>query len=299
MKPTLLIMAAGMGSRYGGMKQTDEFGPNGETILEYSLYDAIKAGFGKVVFIIKEENLSIFQSKFNDKISSKIEVDFAFQGIQDYVPASLGILERTKPWGTGHAMLCAQKHTNTPFAIINADDFYGQEAFKIMADFLINDTADNTHSMVAYQLYNTISEHGTVSRGVCLKNEQGNLENVTERTEIYPKENKIVYKENEIETELSQKTPVSMNFWGFKPSIFAITEQLFQNYANSNYTSAKAEFYLPSIVSHIIATNTGKCKVFESQSPWFGVTYKEDKPVVQEQINLLVKKGVYPFHLWN
>ncbi|MBP6386340.1 MAG: nucleotidyltransferase [Pseudarcicella sp.] len=299
MKPTLLIMAAGMGSRYGGMKQTDEFGPNGETILEYSLYDAIKAGFGKVVFIIKEENLAIFKSKFENKLTNKIEVSYAFQGVQDFVPSELGILERTKPWGTGHAMLCAKNQTNTPFAIINADDFYGYEAFKIMADFLSTDTDSNTHSMVAYQLYNTISDYGTVSRGVCEKNEAGNLENVTERTEIYPLNNKIVYKENEIETELPEKTPVSMNFWGFKTNIFEVSEELFKVYAKNNYTSAKAEFYLPSIVSHVIANNIGVCKVFESQSPWFGVTYKEDKPIVQQEINTLIEKGVYPSHLWN
>ena len=224
MQPTLLILAAGMGSRYGGVKQLDQFGPNGETIIDYSLFDAIRAGFGKVVFIIREELLDDFKEVFDEKLAGKIEIDYAIQALDSFVPAEAGEVRRTKPWGTGHAMLCAKNHTHTPFAVINADDFYGFEAFQLISDFLTTDTDDELHAMVGYEVKNTLSENGSVSRGVCEVAENGNLISVIERTKIYETEagnqSKIVYEEANELTPLAPDTPVSMNFWGFKPSVF-------------------------------------------------------------------------------
>jgi NDP-sugar pyrophosphorylase family protein len=298
-KPTLLILAAGMGSRYGGIKQLDKFGPNGETIIDYSLFDAIRAGFGKIVFIIREELKEDFENTFGNKLKGKIDYDFAIQGFQSYVPESLGNVERLKPWGTGHAVLCAWQNTNTPFAVINADDFYGKEAFEVMSDFLTNNTDENSHGMVGYQIKNTLSENGTVSRGVCNVDAENNLITVIERTKILRDENgKIVYIEDEEKNELGENTPVSMNFWGFKPNVFPIIDGMFKEYAVKNIENPKAEFFIPLVMSHLIETNQGLCKVFESESSWFGVTYPEDKPEVMASIQSLVNSGDYPNKLW-
>lgn len=212
MKPTLLILAAGMGSRYGGIKQLDQFGPNGETIIDYSLYDAIRAGFGKIVFIIREELKNDFEEIFGPKLQGKIDYDYAIQGFQSHVPEELGTIERSKPWGTGHAMLCGWEQTQTPFAIINADDFYGLEAFQLVANFLTTSADDSEHTLIAYQVQKTLSENGTVSRGVCEVNDEGYLDVVTERTKIFPQDGKIFFDENGELTELTPETPVSMNF---------------------------------------------------------------------------------------
>lgn len=287
-KPTLLILAAGMGSRYGGIKQLDKFGPNGETIIDYSLHDAIKAGFGKVVFIIREELKADFQEIFGPKLDGKIEYDFAIQSIQSYVPSELGTIERTKPWGTGHAVLCAWEQTSTPFAVINADDFYGFEGFKIMADFLSNNQDETCHAMVGYQIKNTLSENGSVSRGVCELDENGFLTVVTERTKIYRQDDgKIVFEEGESLTELAENTPVSMNFWGFMPNVFPVINEMFKEYSTKNLHSPKAEFYIPNVMTHLIQNDLGKCKVFSNESEWFGVTYPEDKPTVIEALKKL------------
>ena len=293
-KPTLLILAAGMGSRYGGIKQLDKFGPNGETIIDYSLHDAIKAGFGKVVFIIREELKDDFQEIFGPKLDGKIDYDFAIQDIQSYVPAELGVVERTKPWGTGHAVLCAWKQTNTPFAVINADDFYGYEGFKIMADFLTNNADNTCQAMVGYQIKNTLSENGSVSRGVCELDEKGFLKVVNERTKIYRKDSgEIVFEEGEVLTELAESTPVSMNFWGFMPNVFPVINQMFKEYSTKNLHSPKAEFYIPNVMTYLIQHDLGKCKVFSNESEWFGVTYPEDKPTVMEALQKLSNQGVY------
>lgn len=293
-KPTLLILAAGMGSRYGGIKQLDKFGPNGETIIDYSLHDAIKAGFGKVVFIIREELKADFQEIFGPKLDGKIEYDFAIQNIQSYVPAELGVVERTKPWGTGHAVLCAWEQTDTPFAVINADDFYGYEGFKIMADFLTTNTDETCQAMVGYQIKNTLSENGSVSRGVCELDENGFLKVVNERTKIYRKDSgKIVFEEGEELTELAETTPVSMNFWGFMPNVFPVINEMFNEYSTKNLHSPKAEFYIPNVMTYLIQHNLGKCKVFSNESEWFGVTYPEDKPTVMEALQKLSNQGVY------
>ncbi|MBO0931055.1 nucleotidyltransferase family protein [Fibrella aquatilis] len=305
MKPTLLILAAGMGSRYGGIKQLDQFGPHGETIIDYSLYDAIRAGFGKVVFIIRQELRADFEALFLPKLTGKIEVDFAIQALFSYVPEDLGIVQRTKPWGTGHAMLCAKDHTHTPFAVINADDFYGHQAFDVMSQFLQHDTNDSLHAMVGYEVKNTLSEFGSVSRGVCATDEHDNLTSVIERTKIYRKavenegqEGVIVYEEADGLTPLDPTTPVSMNFWGFKTGVFDHTQRQFETYARANVNNPKAEFYIPTIVTQLIQTNEGACRVFRSQSEWFGVTYPEDKPTVKKSFQRLHDSGAYPERLW-
>lgn len=293
MQPTLLILAAGMGSRYGGVKQLDQFGPHGETIIDYSLFDAIRAGFGKVVFIIREELRADFEEIFLPKLQGRIEVDFAIQALTSYVPEELGEVSRTKPWGTGHAMLCAKDHTQTPFAVINADDFYGREAFEVMGTFLRTNTDDRLHAMVGYEVKNTLSENGSVSRGVCAVGENGNLASVIERTKIYEKEGRIIYEEAEGLIPLDPSTPVSMNFWGFMPSVFPLVQKQFESYAVANIDSPKAEFYIPTVMTTLIQTDTGHCKVFRSQSAWFGVTYPEDKPTVQDALAKLHQEGVY------
>ena len=302
MQPTLLILAAGMGSRYGGIKQLDQFGPHGETIIDYSLFDAIRAGFGKVVFIIREELRQDFEEVFGKKLAGKIDVDYAIQALNSYVPSELGDVRRTKPWGTGHAMLCAKAHTHTPFAVINADDFYGLEAFQLISDFLQTNTDDQLHAMVGYEVKNTLSENGSVSRGVCEVAENGNLISVIERTKIYEEtssgEKKIVYEEGESLTPLAPDTPVSMNFWGFKPSVFPLVQHQFESYAIANIDSPKAEFYIPTVMTNLIETDTGHCKVFRSRSAWFGVTYPNDKPTVQASLKQLHDEGAYPAKLW-
>jgi len=298
-KPTLLILAAGMGSRYGGIKQLDQFGPNGETIIDYSLYDAIRAGFGKVVFIIREELREDFEKTFGPKLAGKIEYDYAIQGYQSYLPASLGDIERAKPWGTGHAMLCGWEQTKTPFAVINADDFYGAEAYKTMADFLTNNKEDSVHAMVGYQVKNTLSENGTVSRGVCEKDENGFLTSVVERTKILRNEQgQIEFLDTGEPISLGENTPVSMNFWGFMPSAFEKTQEYFETYAKENYDAPKAEFYIPTIMSQMMKDGVGKCKVYDTSSNWFGVTYPDDKPDVQASIQKLLDAGAYPERLW-
>ena len=297
-KPTLLILAAGIGSRYGGVKQLDQFGPNGETIIDYSLFDAIRAGFGKVVFIVRAEILEDVKEIFVPKLQGRVEYDFAIQGYDTHVPASLGPVNRQKPWGTGHAMLCAWEKTTTPFAIINADDFYGYEAFETMCGFLSSDKDPIRHAMVSYELKRTLSENGTVSRGVCTEDTSGHLLNVVERTKIFEKENKIYFDENGVLTELASETPVSMNFWGFKPGVFPKTQALFEAYAADNMDNPKAEFYIPTVMSSLLASGEGTCNVFKSTSDWFGVTYPEDKPVVQAQLNKLHAENKYPASLW-
>ncbi len=299
MKPTLLILAAGMASRYGSMKQIDGFGPNGETIIDYSIYDAIKAGFGKVIFIIKEEFAENFKSIFDQKLAGKIEVDYVFQ---NFDLKQFGIQEeiyREKPWGTAHAILSARNVVKEPFCVINADDFYGYHAFKNIVNFLNNDVNDTTNAIVGYQLGKTLSDFGAVSRGVCQVDAHGNLSEIVERTKIYKNNDQIVYEENEVETPLAFETPVSMNFWGFTPSVFKTVEELFKVFAMENKHAPKAEFFIPLIGEHLVGTKKAAFKVIPTDSQWFGVTYKEDKPMVQASIDALVKDGTYPEKLWN
>ena len=298
MKPTLLILAAGMASRYGSMKQIDGFGPNGETIIDYSLYDAIKAGFGKVVFIIKEEFAESFRSIFDNKLKGKIEVDYVFQ---NFDIAQYGIneqIERQKPWGTAHAVLAARNAVNEPFCVINADDFYGLDAFEKMAHFLNNEVTGSNYCMVGYEIGKTLSDYGSVSRGVCKVDATGNLEEIVERTKVLKDNGTIVYEEDGKKYPLAVDTRVSMNFWGFTPEVFKISEVLFKEFAMDNKANPKAEFFIPLVAEHLVATEKADFKVIPTDSQWFGVTYKEDKPIVQDSIDALIKNGTYPENLW-
>lgn len=298
MKPTLLILAAGMASRYGSMKQVDGFGPNGETIIDYSIYDAIKAGFGKVSFIIREEFLDNFKGIFEPKLAGKVETDYVFQS---YDLTQFGIdktIERAKPWGTAHAVLAARNQVHEPFCVINADDYYGYDAFEKMAKFLTTEVRDDHYSLVGYQIGNTLSDYGSVSRGVCDMDDKGNMIGVTERTEVYWKDGDIYYKDANGETELSADSRVSMNFWGFTPAVFKQSEEMFKRFVDANETNPKAEFFIPLVADELIKTGTADFKVIPTSSKWFGVTYKEDKPIVQKNISDLVANGTYPANLW-
>lgn len=299
MKPTLLILAAGMASRYGSMKQIDGFGPNGETIIDYSIHDAIKAGFGKVVFIIKEEFVENFRSIFDPKLKEKIEVDYVFQ---NFDLKQFGIEEeiyREKPWGTAHAILSGRNIIKEPFCVINADDFYGYDAFKKMVDFLNEEATDSNFSIIGYQIGKTLSDFGAVSRGVCKVDEAGNLSEIVERTKVYKDGEAIVFEEDDKKYPLDFETPVSMNFWGFTPAVFKITEELFKEFAMANKDKPKAEFFIPLIGENLVKTNAAAFKVVPTSNQWFGVTYKEDKPFVQASIDQLVKDGAYPEKLWD
>jgi dTDP-glucose pyrophosphorylase len=301
MKPTLLVLAAGMGSRYGSLKQIDPVGPSGETIIDYSIYDAIRAGFGKVVFIIRKSFEEDFKNIFISKLQSYIPVEYVFQEI-DNVPDGLTFTpERTKPWGTAHAVLMAKDIINEPFAVINGDDFYGSDAFKTMADYLnsLTDEQQTQYSLVGYQVGNTMSENGTVSRGVCLEDANENLVSVTERTNIQYTGGGIAYQETDGNFAfLDPETLVSMNFWGFTPEYFRQTEAMFIDFVKANSDSLKAEFYIPTAIDKLIKSSSASVKVLRSSAKWFGVTYKEDKPLVIEKLAQLIKAGIYPTQLW-
>jgi choline kinase len=299
MKPTLLILAAGMGSRYGGIKQIDSFGPSGETIMDYSIYDAIRSGFGKVVFIIRKDFADTFKNIFEPKLAGKIETAYVMQEMDSYIGDAALAAGRSKPWGTAHAVLCAKEVINEPFAVINADDFYGKDAFEKAAKFLNDEVSADKWSIIGYQLSKTLSKNGTVSRGVCEVDEDGNLVGIVERIKIYPEGDKIVYEENETKTELPLGTPVSMNFWGFYPNAFDYIQQLFEKFLKENGDNPKAEFFIPIIGDAFIKDKKGVIKVIETSAQWFGVTYKEDAPAVKESIEALVESGVYPAKLWS
>ena len=281
-KLALLVLAAGMGSRYGGIKQIDGFGPNGETIMDYSLFDAIRAGFTKVVFIVREEILEIVKEKFLPKLKGKVEVQFVVQSLDKLVPAQYQNPDRVKPWGTGHAMLCARDVIHEPFVAINADDFYGKESFAAIADFFAKDT-DGDHAMVGYTLKNVLSEYGSVSRGCGEEDENGFLKSVVERTTIVKENGKIISKESEGDRELSPETPTSMNFWGFQPNIFDFSMKLFEDFLKNNQGNLKSEFYIPIIVNELVKEVKGRVKIISGSNTWFGVTYKEDKEDVSQQ----------------
>lgn len=295
---TLLVLAAGMGSRYGGIKQIDGFGPSGETIMDYSLYDAIRAGFTKVVFIVREEILETVKERFEPKLKGKIKVDFVIQALSTFVPEKYQHTERTKPWGTSHAVLCAKNAINEPFAVINADDFYGRSAFKSLADFF-NSDEEGAHAMVGYTLKNVLSEHGSVSRGCGEQDANGYLKSVVERTTIVKENGKIISKEKDGEVELSPETPTSMNFWGFQPNIFPLIETMFEEFLKENSANPKAEFFIPLVGNKMIQQGKGKVKVLGGGDIWFGVTYKEDKEEVTNKIQELVNQGEYPSSLWS
>jgi UTP-glucose-1-phosphate uridylyltransferase len=294
-KPALLILAAGMGSRFGGLKQVEPVGPNGEAIIDYTIYDAVRSGFGKVVFVIRDMFADEFKEKFGKKLEGKIETEYVCQEL-DNIPEGFSVPEgREKPWGTAHAILVARDAVREPFCALNADDFYGFSALKGMADFLMKSEDPSEYSAVGYKMDNTLSEYGSVSRGICEVDENGFLKSIVETTKILRKNNKIVSVEPDgSEVVLTGNETVSMNIWGFKTSIFDILDEKVKEFLSEQMDNPKSEIFIPSVVSEIIEENRAKVKVLDTNSRWFGVTYKEDTPYVIEKINSLVKKGEYP-----
>ena len=288
MKPILLIMAAGLGSRYGGLKQIDKIGPNGEILLELAVHDAIKAGFEKIVFILREEIEEEFKELIGNKLEKYAEIGYT-------VPK-----DRTKPWGTGQAILCAKDVVDAPFVAINADDFYGQEAFNKIYEFLTTNNDENMYGMIGYKLCNTLSENGHVARGVC-KVKDGYLEEVVERTKIIKKDESAFYTEDEVNwIELEYNSPVSMNMWAFNTNIFEALEDQFKTFLDTEAIKdpRKSEYFIPSVVSSLLANNKIKVKVMESKDKWYGVTYQEDKYIVRAAIEDMIKEGIYNKNIW-
>lgn len=299
MKPTLFVLAAGMGSRYGGLKQIDGLGPSGETIMDYSVYDALRAGFGKVVFVIRKDFEEAFREVVISKYADKVPCEVCFQSVDKVPEGCTYNPERTKPWGTNHAVLMAKDLIKEPFAVINADDFYGRESFQVLADYLKSvEGTTGKYCMVGYRVANTLSENGSVSRGVCATDENGYLTDVVERTKIEKVGDKIIYTEDGVDTEISPNSPVSMNMWGFTPEYFEYVEKAFVEFLQARGQELKSEFYIPTLVNDMIRSGEATCKVLDTTSKWFGVTYAEDRPQVVMKINNLVKEGVYPEKLF-
>jgi NDP-sugar pyrophosphorylase family protein len=298
MQPTLVILAAGMASRYGSMKQIQGFGPSGETIMEYSIYDAIRAGFTKVVFIIREEFAQNFKDIFEPRLNGKVETAYVYQDLKAFLGGRELPAERTKPWGTAHAVLCAKDAVKDPFAVINADDFYGRDAFEKAYQFLTKDANEKVYSIIGYELLKTLSDNGTVNRGVCQVDAKGNLTAIAERINIAEKDGKITCDDDQQPHELPRDSQVSMNFWCFSPSIFPYSEKLFAEFLNENIEKPKAEFFIPIVGDKFINDKVGVIKVIPTTAKWFGVTYKEDAPDVKASLDALISKGEYPTNLW-
>lgn len=302
MKPTLLVLAAGMGSRYGKLKQLDAFGPSGETIIDYSLHDAIQAGFGKVVFIIRDFFREEFESYFKSKLDGRIDVSFVSQELHD-LPAGLMPPDgRTKPWGTAHAVWVARNEISEPFGVINADDYYGVASFKQLADFLktVHLSESPDYAVIAYYLRNTLSDHGTVNRGVCNVDSGGHLVSVKECVKIARGEDGVIsYPAGDIRVTLSDEALVSMNMWGFQPSFFDHSNHIIHQFLQDSDMNEGAEIYIPTVIDSLIKNNVLNVKVIDTESDWFGVTYQEDKPFVMQKIQQLISEGVYPEKLWS
>lgn len=300
MKPTLFVLAAGMGSRYGGLKQLDGLGPNGETIMDYSIFDAIRGGFGKLVFVIRKT----FEQDFRDKIISKYEnhipVEVVFQELNDLPEGFTCPADRVKPWGTNHAVLMGKNVIKEPFAVINADDFYGRDSFAVLGKQLTEMAGTkNDYCMVGYRVGNTLSESGSVARGVCETNEDGYLTTVVERTSIERIDGKVQFvDENGQNVVIDDNTPVSMNMWGFTPDYFAYSEEYFKDFLTKNMDNLKSEYFIPLMVNELITTNVAKVKVLDTTSKWFGVTYADDRQSVVDKIQALVDAGEYPDKLF-
>ena len=298
MKPSLLILAAGMASRYGGMKQIEEFGPDGETIMDYSIYDAIRAGFGKIVFVIREEFAPQFKAIFDPKLKGRIEVEYVYQHLDSYLNGFVKPTERTKPWGTAHAVLCAEKVIQGPFAVINADDFYGFDAFVKAYDFLSTQCSEKHYAIIAYQLGQTLSDHGTVNRGVCSINASGDLIDVRERLNIKQVDGRVVAEDDSIPQFLEMDTMVSMNFWCFDVSVFDYIKTLFKEFLDVQGNELKSEFFIPLVADQFVKRSAGRVEVIGTTAIWFGVTYKDDAPSVKNNIDMLVHSNEYPVGLW-
>ena len=301
MKPALIILAAGMGSRYGGLKQLDPVGPSGETVLDYSVFDAHRAGFDTVVFVIRPDIEDAFRNAIGNRLTPHIEVKYAFQTL-DRIPPGLSIpTDRKKPWGTAHAVLTAREQVNTPFAVINADDFYGAQSFRILGTRLQQMTSSTTdYCMVGFELKKTLSEFGTVSRGICEIDTSGHLRSVTEYTGLTRQNGNIVNlaSDGTVNRTCTGQEKVSMNMWGFSPEFFTSTEKGFRAFITANVNRPKAEYYIPSVVSPLIETGAATVEVLPTTDTWFGVTYPDDKPFVVRSIQKLVEQGVYPEKLW-
>ena len=298
-KPSLLVLAAGMGSRYGSLKQMDGVGPGGEAILDYSVYDAIRAGFGKVVFVIRCSFEEDFRSVFSaERFGGRIEVEYVFQEL-DRLPDGFTVPEgREKPWGTNHAVMMGAGAIDGPFAVINADDFYGRDSFEVLAGYLTGVSGTGRYCMVAYEVARTLSEHGSVSRGVCGTDAQGNLASLTERTSIERVDGTIYYAEEGERFPLADDTPVSMNMFGFTPDYFEYSQDEFSRFLRERGGELKSEFYIPSMVNSLIASGKASVRVLRTDSEWFGVTYKEDRPAVERRLQALIDAGEYPERLW-
>ena len=299
-KPTLVILAGGMGSRYGGMKQIDGVGNHGEPIIEFSIFDAKEAGFEKVVLIIREEHEAVFRKALTDRIEGKMEVAFAYQDIKN-IPAPFSVPEgREKPWGTTQALMSCKGVVNEPFAIINADDFYGKDAYKVIYNYLCNEISDDNYAMVGYLCGNTLTDNGTVTRGVCQQDENGCLSAIEEVQKIIRKDGKAYYEKDGEWLPLADDTLVSMNFWGFTPKIFEECEPYFEKFLENNIEKnpMKCEYVIPTTIGEMVAAGQCKVKMLSSKDQWFGVTYREDKPEVMARIQEMKDAGVYPDILW-
>lgn len=303
MKPTLLLLAAGMGSRYGGLKQLDGLGPNGETIMDYSIYDAIKAGFGKIVFVIRKDFEDDFRQKVLSKYEGYIPAEVCFQAM-DKLPEGFTVPEgRQKPWGTNHAVMMAKGLIHEPFCVINCDDFYNRDAYMVMGKFLseLPEGSKNRYSMVGFRVGNTLSENGTVARGICSKDNEGHLTEVVERTEIMRVDGKVCYKDEEGKwVAVEDNTPVSMNMWGFTTDYFEYSDEYFKEFLSDakNMENLKAEFFIPLVVNNLIHEGTATVKVLDTTSKWFGVTYAADRQATVDRIQKLIEEGVYPNRLF-
>jgi NDP-sugar pyrophosphorylase family protein len=299
MKPSLVILAAGMASRYGAMKQIESFGPDGETIMDYSIYDAIRAGFGKIVFVIREEFAPQFKLIFDPKLNGKVEVAYVYQHMDSYLDGYEKPIDRTKPWGTAHAVLCAEKYIHEPFAVINADDFYGFDAFVKAYGFLTTKCTPKQYAIVAYELAQTLSDHGTVNRGVCSINADGDLIDVRERLNIKVLDNQVAAEDGHNPHFLDLNTIVSMNFWCFDCSVFEYTRVLFKEFLDEQGHELKSEFFIPLVADQFIKRFGGRVEVIPTTAIWFGVTYKEDAAAVKQSIDMLLDSKEYPSGLWN
>ena len=300
MKPTLIILAAGMGSRYGGLKQVDGLGPNGETIIDYSTFDAMRSGFGKVVFVIRKDIEKDFMDVFGKRFAGKVPFEIVFQEL-DMLPNGYACpANRTKPWGTAHAVWVARNVVKEPFAVINADDYYGADAFRVMARALSNPKLQKgNYFMIGYRLGNTLSEQGSVSRGVCTTDKNAMLQTVVERTKIDRVNGTVCYQDEKGENiEVDENLPVSMNFWGLTPDFFDYTQEMLSGFLSGSITNAKAEFYIPTVVNKLIGENAATCEVLPTSAKWFGVTYPGDKPMVMQKFKELVDRKEYPSPLW-
>jgi NDP-sugar pyrophosphorylase family protein len=299
MQPTLLILAAGMASRYGSMKQIQSFGPGGETIMDYSIYDAIRAGFKKVVFIIRKDFAENFKAIVEPRLKGRIEIDYVYQDLKAFTEGFDVAPDRAKPWGTAHAVLCAKDAVKEPFAVINADDFYGRDAFEKAYKFLTTDVKSDVWSIIGYELLKTLSDNGTVNRGVCQVDSKGNLTSIAERLNIVMKDGKIMTDDSFEPKELPRDSSVSMNFWCFDTAVFDYSLDLFQKFLKTSGKELKSEFFIPIVADQFIKDKEGDIKVIPTSSDWFGVTYKEDAPEVKANLEKLVASGEYPAKLWN